>query len=393
MEIEQKKALSELGDKLKSFPIVSILGPRQCGKTTLARQFARKHPKTRISLFDLEDPRDIARIENPMLALEQQEGIVIIDEIQRQPELFPVLRVLADRRKSAKFIILGSASLTLIRRSSESLAGRVAFLELGGFSLDILKATDQRKLWIRGGFPRSFLAKSEASSFEWRANFIRTYLERDIPNLGIQIPARTLQRFWMMLAHYHGQIFNASELGKSFGAADTTVKRYLDILSGTYLVRQLQPWHYNTKKRLIKSPKIYLRDSGLFHNLSNIENVAQIETHPKLGASWEGFALEQAIAHFDLTDDETFFWGVHTGASLDLVFRREGKLFGIEVKFDEAPRRTKSMVSALEELSLGHIWVVYPGSETYAVDKSITAVGINALSKLSLKRENGCRHR
>ena len=386
MEIQRKKALKELKEKLSSFPIVGILGSRQCGKTTLARQFIRKIPKNHITFFDLEDPRDIARLENPMLVLEAIEGIIVIDEIQRKPELFPVLRVLADREKKNKFIILGSASPYLVKESSESLAGRIAYLELGGFSIDILKTTDQKKLWIRGGYPRSFLAKNESASFEWRTNFIKTYLERDIPNLGIQIPARTLHRFWIMLSHYHGQLLNASELGKSFGVADTTVKRYIDILSGTFLIRQLQPWYYNTKKRLVKSPKIYFRDSGLFHNLSNIENYNQLEVNPKLGCSWEGFALEQIIQHFNLSEEEVYFWGVHTGAELDLLFHKNGKMWGIEVKYNEAPSRTKSMMASIQELSLEHLWVIYPGKEIYKLDKSITAVGISKLDKLKIYR-------
>ena len=230
----------------------------------------------------------------------------------------------------------------------------------------------------------SFLAKNETASFKWRVDFIKTYLERDIPNLGIQIPARTIHRFWSMLAHYHGQLLNASELGKSFGAADTTVKRYLDILSGTFLIRQIQPWYYNTKKRLIKSPKIYFRDSGLFHTLTHIENCAQLEMHPKLGASWEGFALEQTIGHFNLAEEDVYFWGVHTGAELDLVFQKRGKLWGVEVKYNESPTRTKSMLSAIEELSLEHLWVIYPGNAKYKIDKSITAVGLNNLHSLKI---------
>jgi uncharacterized protein len=381
VEIARTKSLQALQKKLRQAHIVGILGPRQCGKTTLVKQFAKKN---HVTFFDLEDPRDVARLQNPMLVLEPLEGIIVIDEIQRQPELFPILRVLADKKKKNKFIILGSASPQLIKESSESLAGRIAFLNLGGFSLDILKSTDQRALWTRGGFPRSFLAKDEATSFEWRADFIKTYLERDIPNLGIQIPAKTLHRFWMMLAHYHGQLLNTSELGKSFGAADTTVKRYLDILSGTFLIRQLQPWYYNTKKRLVKSPKIYFRDSGLFHNLSNIETFTQLERHPKLGASWEGFAMEQVIDHFNLIGDDIYFWGVHTGAELDLVFQKNGQLWGMEVKYNEAPSKTKSMLSAIKELSLQHLWVLYPGKETYKMDPHITAVGLNHLYDLKV---------
>lgn len=383
MDILRKKALAELEGKLADNPIVGILGSRQCGKTTLAHQFADRQKKRRITFFDLEDPRDLARLQNPMLTLEPLEGIVIIDEIQRMPELFPVLRVLADRKGAAKFVLLGSASPHLVKQSSESLAGRITFLTLGGFSLDILEKGDAARLWIRGGYPRSFLARNEAASFEWRSNFVRTYLERDIPNLGIKIPARTLHRFWKMLAHYHGQLFNASELARSFGAADTTIRRYLDILCGTFLVRTLSPWHYNTKKRLIKSPKIFFRDSGLFHQLMGIEDRRQLDVHPKLGASWEGFALEQVIEHLELGDDEVFFWGVHTGAELDMVFQRKGKLWGVEVKYDEAPTRTKSMVSAREELSLAHLWVVHPGEGVHAIDRSITAVGVRALHALT----------
>ncbi|MFH1830925.1 MAG: ATP-binding protein [Pseudomonadota bacterium] len=360
--------------------MVAILGPRQCGKTTLSHQFAATQTKASVHFFDLEDPRDLARLENPTLALEPLTGFIVIDEIQHMPELFPVLRVMADKKRDARFLILGSASPRLMKHSSETLAGRIAFLELGGFSLDILKPEETRKLWMRGGFPRSFLARSEAASFEWRENFVRTYLERDIPNLGIQIPPRTLNRFWLMLSHYHGQLLNASELGKSFGAADTTVRRYLDILASTYLIRQLQPWYYNTKKRLIKRPKIFFRDSGIFHNLTGVANFDQLHTHPKLGASWEGFALEQVIQHLSLQEDEVFFWGVHTGADLDLVFQRNGKMWGVEIKYNEAPTRTKSMLSAIEELSLKHLWVIFPGQGTYALDKKISTVGINSLS-------------
>ena len=372
-----------LKEALGRAPVVAILGPRQCGKTTLARQFARENPKKDITFFDLEDPRDLARLDNPMLALEPLEGIVVLDEIQRRPELFPVLRVLADKR-TTKFIILGSASPNLVRHSSETLAGRVAFLELGGFSIDILKKSDAKRLWMRGGFPRSFLARGESASFDWRENFIRTYLERDIPNLGIQIPPRTLHRFWKMLAHYHGQLLNTSELGKSFGAADTTVRRYLDILTGTYLIRQLQPWFYNTKKRLIKTPKIFFRDSGIFHALIDVATPDELCLNPKLGASWEGFALEQAILHFDLKEDEGFFWGVHTGAELDLVFQKKGRMWGVEVKYNESPSRSKSMVSAIDELSLAHLWVVYPGKDSYKIDRNITVIAADLIPTVKL---------
>lgn len=366
-------------------PVVGILGPRQCGKTTLAHQFVAQYPRSSIHFFDLEDPRDLAKLDNPMLSLESLTGIVIIDEIQRRPELFPVLRVLVDRNRDAKFLILGSASRELIFQSSESLAGRIGYLELGGFSLDTVPPEDLKKLWVRGGFPRSFLAGEPAKSFQWREDFLATFLERDLPNLGIRIPATTLRRFWMMLAHYHGQIFNASELGRSFSATDTTVARYLDILSGTFMMRSLQPWHYNTKKRLLKRPKIYFRDSGLYHTLLSIQNEKELLSHPKLGASWEGFAVEQVIQHLNLRQEEVFFWGVHTGAELDIVFQKRGKLWGIECKYGDAPRLTRSMHSALEELSLAHLWVIYPGKDPYPLGEKISAIPLQNLSSLARK--------
>lgn len=374
MEIERTKELTLLARKLEVTPAVAILGPRQCGKTTLAHQFSRRHPKSKVHLFDLEDPKDLAKLENPTLALEGLEGFAVIDEIQRRPNLFPTLRVLIDKHRALKYVILGSASRDLIHQSSETLAGRIGYLELSGFSLDLLPAQDTQKLWIRGGFPRSFLAKDEVASFEWRQEFITTFLERDIPNLGISIPAQTLRKFWLMLCHYHGQLFNASEIGRSLSASDTTVKRYLDILAGTFIVRQLQPWSYNTKKRVVKRPKIYFRDSGLLHTLLAVKNHREITSHPKLGASWEGFALEQVIQLLNLRAEEIFFWAVHTGGELDLVFSQRGRLWGIEFKYSDAPTMTKSMASALSELSLAHLWVIYPGSKAYRLDKKISVV-------------------
>lgn len=381
MEIQRIRELSILQERLQSNPVVALLGPRQCGKTTLANQFARKRSATRIHIFDCEDPRDLARLDNPMMALEPLKGVVIVDEIQRRPELFPALRVLADQTQSRRFLILGSASRDLISQSSETLAGRISFVELGGFALHDIKKRDYRKLWLRGGFPRSFLAGDEKISAQWREDFIRTFLERDIPNLGIRIPAPMLRRFWTMLSHYHGQVFNASELGRSLGTADTTVKRYLDILSGTFLVRQLQPWFYNTKKRLVKRPKIYFRDSGLLHSLMSVTSEKELFNHPRLGASWEGFALEQISVRLNLREEEAFFWGTHTGAELDLVFQRKGQLWGVEVKYNEAPAITRSMRSAVTELNLAHLWVVYPGDKTYSLEKNITAVGFNSLER------------
>lgn len=382
MEIERKKELTLLRERLKESPVVAILGPRQCGKTTLARQFERRFRSSPLHSFDLEDPRDLARLEHPMLALEDLGGVVIIDEIQRRPNLFPVLRVLVDRNPKVRFLILGSASRDLIAQSSETLAGRISFLELTGFTFDTFKDNKMNMLWIRGGFPRSFLAKNDNASFQWRQDFIATFLERDIPNLGIKIPAATLRRFWFMLTHYHGQIFNASEIGKSLAAADTTMKRYLDILSGTFLIRQIQPWFSNIKKRLVKRPKIYFRDSGIFHALLSIVSLQDLYRHPKLGASWEGFALEQAIQHFDLREEEVFFWATHGGAEIDFIFLRGGDRFGIECKYHEAPRKTKSMQIALDELSLSHLWVIYPGKKEYEVDKKISVIPLQKLRDL-----------
>ena len=381
MEIQRIRELKTIKERLKDNPVVALLGPRQCGKTTLAHQFSTKQASSKVHFFDCEDYRDLAKLDNPMMTLEPCRGTVIVDEIQRRPELFPALRVLADRNPAKRFLILGSASRDLISQISETLAGRISFIELGGFSLHDVNEKDYRKLWIRGGFPRSFLARSEKVSVKWREDFIRTFLERDIPSLGINIPARMLRRFWMMLSHYHGQIFNASELGRSLGIADTTVKRYLDLLSGTFVIRQLQPWFYNTRKRLVKHPKVFFRDPGLLHTLMAISRENELMNHPRLGASWEGFALEQILTRLNLREEEAFFWAVHTGAELDLVFQRQGRLWGVEAKYQEVPAVTRSMRSALSELALAHIWVVYPGKDTYPLEKKITAVGLWQLKK------------
>lgn len=294
--MQRAHSLNIIKKCFSTHPVVAILGPRQCGKTTLAKMYAepeitRSHP----NYFDLEDPIDLARLQNPQLALANLQGLIVIDEIQRLPNLFTNLRVLVDHPiQQQQFLILGSASRDLINQSAETLAGRIAYVELTPFSYHETKDIEQ--LWLRGGFPRSFLAKTDADSFSWRQFYISTYLEQDLPNLGIQIPAQSLRRFWSMLTHYHGNIFNASELGRSFGAADTTIRRYLDILTGTFMVRQLQPWQENLKKRQVKSPKIYIRDSGILHGLLDIEDQQQLSLHPKLGTSWEGFALEEVIS-------------------------------------------------------------------------------------------------
>ena len=382
MEIIRKREIETLNNRLKDNPVVTLLGARQCGKTTLSNQFARERSPAGIHIFDCEDPRDLAKLENPTMVLEPLKGVIIIDEIQRRPELFPVLRVLVDRDPKKRFLILGSASRDLISQGSETLAGRISFVELGGFGLHDIKKNDYKKLWVRGTFPRSFLARSNRVAGEWREDFIRTFLERDIPNLGIRIPARTLRRFWTMLSHYHGQVFNASEIGRSLGTADTTVKHYLDILSGTFIIRQIQPWFYNTKKRLVKRPKIYFRDTGLLHTFMATNSESELLNHPRLGASWEGFALEQALTHLNIKEDEAFFWAVHTGAELDLVFQRKGRLWGIEVKYQEAPTVTKSMHSALAELNLAHLWIIFPGDSGYPLGQDITAVGLSRMKEI-----------
>ena len=382
MEILRVKELDLLAARLKEASVVAILGPRQCGKTTLARQFARREAAAPVHRFDLEDPRDLAKLDEPMLALEGLQGLVIIDEIQRRAELFPVLRVLVDKHPKTKYLILGSASRELLAQSSESLAGRISYLELGGFSLDLLPDHSAQRLWVRGGFPRSYLAGSDGASFQWRQDFITTFLERDVPNLGLRIPAHALRRFWMMLAHSHGQIFNASEIGHSLSVSDVTARRYLDILTGTFLIRQVPPWFYNTKKRLVKRPKVYVRDSGLLHALRSLKDRDEVLNHPQLGASWEGFALEQAIQRLGLREQDVFFWAVHAGAELDLVFRSHGKLWGIEAKYGDAPTLTKSLHAALEDLRLAHLWVVYPGPHAYELSKRVSVIPIQHLDRL-----------
>jgi predicted AAA+ superfamily ATPase len=384
MEIIRTIELKTIKERLESNPAAAILGPRQCGKTTLAMQFSRQAFYSEVHRFDCENPIDLNRLENPILALKPLKGLIIIDEIQRRPEIFPVLRVIIDGDPSKRFLILGSASRDLIAQSSETLAGRISFLELGGFKIQEIDAGRMTDLWIRGGFPKAFLAKNELQAAQWREDFIRTFLERDIPNLGFQTAPLILRRFWTMLSHYHGQIFNALEIGRSLNLSDKTVKRYLDIMTAAFVIRQLQPWYYNTKKRLVKRPKIYFRDSGLFHSFISVENELQLTGHPRLGASWEGFAIEQVIKQFDLKEDAVYFWGLHSGAELDLLFQKKGRLWGLEVKYQDAPKITPSMRSAINELNLTHLWVIHPGDEMYMLDEKITAIGLQKVSGLKL---------
>lgn len=382
--IQRTEYLYRLKTAVERSPVTALLGPRQCGKTTLARQFTRRQPST---FFDIESLPDQRRLQNPELVLGSLSGLAILDEIQEMPGLFQVLRVLVDRPDNqARFLILGSASPEIIKSASETLAGRIEFIELQGFDLSETGADAWESLWLRGGFPRSFLANSDDDSLAWREGFIRTFLERDIPQLGITIPAINMRRFWTMLAHYHGQTWNASEISRSMGLSDKTVRSYLDILTGTFMIRQLQPWFENLGKRQVKSPKIYFRDTGLLHSLLDIPNTHSLLGHPKVGASWEGFALEQALQI--LRPNAPYFWGTHAGAELDLVFQLQGKRYGIEIKFSEAPACTPSMRISSAELSLDHLWIIYPGNERYPVTQTITALPLKKLESLreQLKR-------
>jgi len=366
--IDRKTDQAMLAKLMSVFPVTAILGPRQCGKTTLARTLAVDY------YFDLENPQDIARLEQPQLALEDLTGLIVIDEIQRLPDLFSLLRYLVDQGKNRKFVILGSASRDLIRQSSESLAGRIAYFQLGGFRLSDIDPGAIKALWWRGGLPRSFLAASDDESLLWRNQYVTTFLERDIPQLGITIPARTLRRFWTMLSHYHGQILNYSELGRSFGISDMTVRKYCDILEGTFMVRILQPWSVNIGKRLVKRPKLYLRDSGLFHALLSIETPEQLHASPRLGASWEGFALDCVCRTLGKEDGDLYFWNTHAGAKLDLFWRARGQNWGVEFKYEDAPRLTRSIKTAVEDLELERLWVVYPGKAAYPLTEKIRVI-------------------
>lgn len=332
--------------------------------------------------FDLENPVDRGRLSAPMTALEKLSGLVIVDEVQRQPDLFELVRVLVDRPKNAaRFLLLGSASPGIVRGVSESLAGRIGFIDLSGFDLRETGDEAQDRLWVRGGFPRSFLAADDAASLVWREDFARTFLERDIPQLGITIPAETLRRFWTMIAHYHGQIWNAAELARSLGASEKTARNYLDILAGAFMVRVLPPWFENVGKRQVKSPKVYLRDTGILHALLKIATLSELQSHPKIGASWEGFAIEQIVGLFNTRD--AYFWSTHGGAELDLLVMLGGKRYGFEFKYQDAPRRTRSMRIALEDLGLQKLWVVYPGSKEYALHDTIDVVPLTSIPTLA----------
>jgi predicted AAA+ superfamily ATPase len=377
--LERRRHLDALARLLDRFPVVGLLGARQVGKTTLARDFAARHD-TPATFFDLEDPADLARLAEPILALRQRKGLIVIDEVQRRPELFPALRVLVDRPgAAARFLVLGSASPDLLRQTSESLAGRIFYYELEGFALDEVGVAARDRLWVRGGFPRSFLGDSDDASAEWRRGFIRTFLERDLPQLGVTIPAETMRRFWTMLAHYHGQVWNGAEIARAFGIAGTTVRRYLDILTAALMLRQLQPWHANLGKRQVRSPKVYLADSGLLHALLGLETLHDLEGHPKVGASWEGFALGEVLARLGARTEESYFWATHGGAELDLLVVRGKQRLGFEFKRTRAPRLSPSIRSALADLALDRLDVVHAGDHTFPLAERVRALALARL--------------
>jgi uncharacterized protein len=374
--IERIRLFESIQSALKRSRVVALIGPRQCGKTTLARMFV---PPTSINYFDLEDPFSLARLSQPMSTLQDLSGLVVIDEVQRSPELFPILRVLVDREPlTTRFLILGSASPALLRQSSESLAGRITTLTMAGFSLEEVGAEAQNRHWRRGGFPRSFLAENEQESLDWRKDFVNTFLERDIPQFGFKIPSTGLLRFWRVLAHYHGQIWNAAEAARTLEVSQSTARRYLDLLEDLFMIRQLQPWHANLGKRQIKSPKIYVRDTGLLHYLLGIRTEEELSLHPRSGASWEGYVIEEFIKA--ASPDEVYFWGTHSGAELDLLALKDGKRIGVECKRMDAPSLTPSMRTALADLELSKILVIYPGPHAYALTEKVQVIPLKSLA-------------
>ena len=368
---------------LAEAPVVALLGARQVGKTTMARQVAAEWPEPTV-IFDLErtEVRE-ALSRAPERTLRSREGLVVLDEVQRLPRLFDALRPICDDPdRKAMFLLLGSASWDLVRGISETLAGRIQFVDVAGFSLDEVGPGHQDRLWMRGGFPRAWLASSQAAWTRWMRSFTRTFLERDIPGLGSKVAPATLGRFWRMLAHWHGQTWNASELARSMDVSPTAVNHYRDLLAGSFMIRVLPPWFENLGKRLVKSPRVFLRDSGILHFLLGLEDPEELPLHPRYGASWEGFALEQAlIAH---GAHEAYFYRTQRGAELDLLLLRGGKRFGFEFRCSEAPKITKSMHVVAEDLGLEHLWVVYPGELEYPLAEGITVTPLVRISDLSL---------
>lgn len=377
--LERNHYINAINNSFLVNPICALLGPRQCGKTTLAKAYA-KTTNLPTYFFDLEDPLDLVKLENPKLSLESLEGLIIIDEIQRREELFPYLRVLVDKYPDRKILVLGSTSAELINQSSETLAGRINYIEMTPFGID--EVDNIRELWVRGGFPRSYLGASDNISNMWRKSYIRTFLESDIRNLGFDISAQTMRRFWYMLAHYHGQIFNASEIGRSINVSYKTADRYLDILTGTFMIRRLSPWFENLAKRQVKSPKIYFRDSGLLHTILGIDNYNALLQHPKLGASWEGMALEEVIKHLGAEEHDCYFWSTQSGAKLDLLIIKDGQKLGFEIKYTDNPKMTRSMHIAKSDLKLDRLTIIIPGKEYFYLEEGITVCGTENFAKL-----------
>lgn len=368
---------AEIRQTLSANPVTAILGPRQCGKTTISQKLGTETPST---FFDLEDPDDFELLNSSAKqVLSQQTGLVVIDEVQRLPELFTLLRVLADQQTAdRKFLLLGSASPELMRNSSETLAGRIGFVDLTGFNLDEVGIENLSSLWLKGGFPRSYLADDDQQSYQWRQDFVRTFLERDLSQLGFNLPSQTMRRFWIMLAHYHGQIWNAAEFARSLGVSEPTVKRYLDILTGAYMVRQIQPWYENLQKRQVKAPKVFIRDSGLLHALLSLPG-NEIQTNPKLGASWEGFVIEQILNRIKSRD--YFYWRTHAGLELDLLVMKNGKRLGFEIKYSETPKVTRSMLQIIDDLKLDQFFIVYQGKHRLELEAKIQLLPINDIVK------------
>jgi hypothetical protein len=371
--LKRHRWIKSIEDALSRHRVVALIGPRQCGKTTLAREFLSE---TSVNYFDLEDPLSLDRLDEPMTALASLSGLIVIDEVQLRPDLFPVLRVLVDRANfQGRFLILGSASGDLLRQSAESLAGRMETLTLRGFSLGELGPAATATHWLRGGLPPSYLAQDETGSFNWRKNFTETLLARDFPQWGVRIPAAALRRFWTMLAHYHGQVWNAAEPARAMGASESTMRRYLDLLTDAFMVRQLPAWHANLRKRQVKSPKVYIRDSGLLHQLLGMRSERDLLTHPKAGASWEGYVIEEVLDA--VCPDEAYFWATHQGAEIDLVLRKDGRTYGVECKRADAPRLTPSLKISVEDLKLDRVVIVYPGNKRFTLAPKVEAIPLH----------------
>ncbi len=375
--LERTKHEKTLRERLDDYPVVGLVGARQVGKTTLARKIVRQWPEP-THFFDLESSDDIFRLADPLFALSSLRGLIVLDEVHQMPDIFATIRVLADRDSNpAKFMVLGSALPELLKQTSESLAGRISYHELPGLNVSETGIEHSEDLWLRGGFPKSFVAANQSKSNRWRKDFIRTYLERDIPQFGIRIPGISIERFWMMLSHYHAQVWNGSEIGRAFGVSHTTAQRYLELLQSTFMVRCLQPWHANIKKRQVKSPKVYIRDSGIAHSLLRIKTFEELICHPKVGATWEGFVIENLIQILDLDDRDCYFWSTHSGAEIDMIVNSGGRLRGFEIKRTSSPGVTRSIRSALSDLDLERVDVVYPGNESYALSDRVNAVAVS----------------